>query len=515
MRSRRDFNAGLASLAFGGLALAGCSRLSKVGDYAQRLPDYSSRRVANRNYYGPLERRANSLIDLPPRFTCEVISCHEPLSVPLPEAARSCVDRGGHRLEGGARVPDNFDGMASFRVPDHDNLVALVRNHELDRKDGRKGAYPDEVPVDVPAYRPNAGVPVAPGGTTNLLYDTKTRKLVQYLSLIGTKRNCAGGAAPWGSWLTCEENSTSGHGYVFDVPALARGPVDAIPLKHLGRFEHEAVAIDPETGIAYLTEDEIDSLLYRYVPPPGGDARRPGGRLQALRFAAGEGNDTRNWHGRPWPQGAARDVEWVDLPDPVRDEQASPAAKEIPLRKRGAERRAAIFANGEGIHFDPLTRELYFVATSGGRIKSGQVFRLVPGRGGEADRLHLFSEATDTRRINYADNLYVAPNGHLVICEDPYLGGEGNYLLRGLDTKLGFDPAPCYLRGITPEGDLYDLACVRSGSEFAGACFSPGGDIMFVNIYSPGMTLAIRGPWDAPRPGWSLWAAGEVDAGRG
>jgi hypothetical protein len=507
MGTRRDFNAGLASLAFGGLALAGCGRLSKVGDYAKRLPDYSSGRVVDRAYYGPLEEKAGSLIDLPPGFSYEVISCHEPRSAELHEAARSCVARGGHRLEGGARVPDNFDGMASFCVPGRDDLVALVRNHELDGKDRLKGAYPDGVPDDVVAYRPKAGVPVAPGGTTNLLYDMGTGEVVQSLSLIGTRRNCAGGAAPWGSWLTCEENSSAGHGYVFDVPALARGPVEAVPLTHLGRFEHEAVAIDPKTGIAYLTEDEIDSLLYRYVPPPGGDARQPGGRLEALSLGAGKRNDTRNWRRDDWPDGAVREVGWVDLTDLVS------RGEEILLRKEGARREAAIFANGEGIHFDALTGELYFVATSGGRIKSGQVMRLECAREGRPDRLHLFSEATDTRRINYADNLVVAPNGHLVVCEDPYLGGEGNYLLRGLDTKLGFDSAPCYLRGITPQGELYDLARLRTGSEFAGACFSPKGDILFVNIYSPGMTLAIRGPWDPPRPGWSLCPASEGAGG--
>ena len=33
-------------------------------------------------------------------------------------------------------------------------------------------------------------------------------------------------------------------------------------------------------------------------------------------------------------------------------------------------------------------------------------------------------------------------------------------------------------------------------SELAGACFSPDGTTLFVNIQRPGMTVAITGPWN-------------------
>src|SRR3546814_6551889 len=88
----------------------------------------------------------------------------------------------------------------------------------------------------------------------------------EHLSLAGTAINCAGGVTPWGSWLSCEEaflDSDKPHGYVFEVPASARGMVDPLPLKALGRFRHEAAAVDPRTGIVYLTEDRDDGLFYR------------------------------------------------------------------------------------------------------------------------------------------------------------------------------------------------------------------------------------------------------------
>jgi uncharacterized protein len=68
----------------------------------------------------------------------------------------------------------------------------------------------------------------------------------------------------------------------------------------------------------------------------------------------------------------------------------------------------------------------------------------------------------------------VAPWGDLILCED---GDVTDSLV-----------------GVTPEGRLYEFAR-NSLSELAGACFSPDGRTMFVNIQSPGITLAIWGPW--------------------
>ena len=79
--------------------------------------------------------------------------------------------------------------------------------------------------------------------------------------------------------------------------------------------------------------------------------------------------------------------------------------------------------------------------------------------------------------MDYADNIAVAPWGHLIVCED----------------RTG--TAINHLKGVTPAGKFYTIARLNAPTELAGACFSPDGETLFVNAYSPGRTLAINGPW--------------------
>ncbi|HYE28373.1 MAG TPA: alkaline phosphatase PhoX [Allosphingosinicella sp.] len=456
MLTRRNFHGGLASLAFGGLALASCARLRQFPDLAQRVPGFGTRSMRI-PLYGPLSPSPNCpLIDLPAGFTCEVVS------------------KRGQVMEGGEVVPDHADGMGCFVVDA--SHVALVRNHEISD--------------------PQVG------GTTTIVYDYKAgvpRK--QYRSLGGTMTNCAGGATPWGTWLSCEEEDlTPGHGYVYEVPALADGRTVRRPLTQLGRFNHEAAAVDTVTNTIYMTEDQIDGLFYRFVPGSKDDSLGEG-QLQALVLDADEPPvDVRNWGGRGWKVGDTLRVHWVPL-------EGFDRPLDDPRKRAHRALKAIRFACGEGIHFG--REELYFTCTSGGRIKSGQIMRYTPDRNDERrGSLQLFVESTEEHDFNFADNLAVAPNGHLIVCEDPYFGGEKNYLLREAADLLGMSPAPCYLRGVTPEGEVYDLARLRGGSELAGVCFSPGGEVMFVNIYSPATTLAIKGDWKPVMPAdWQPFAA--------
>lgn len=440
LTTRRDFTLGLTGTAFAGL-LGACTT--------------TTRSAALPRAYGPLQPDPAGLLDLPQGFSYRVISSY------------------GDRMDDGCLVPDYCDGMGAFDLGG--GQVALVRNHELQAQQIDRGALRESPPRQPVTYDRNAdGVPL-PGGTTTMVYDMASGRVVrQHVSLLGTIRNCAGGITPWGSWLTCEEDLTrvgtrgagKDHGWVFEVPATARTAVDPVPLKALGRFNHEAAAIDPRTGVVYLTEDRNDGLLYRLLPHTPGELSR-GGRLQALALVERDITDSRNFEGKVMARGAWHAVRWIDLDDPE--------APEDDLRKRGAAAGATLFARGEGIWMGE--GELYFACTNGGAAKLGQIFRLRPQATG-ADRLQLFFESTDPDQMNYGDNLTIAPNGHLVVCEDQYTDGAVNYL-----------------RGVAPDGSAYPLARSRVDTEWAGACFSPDGKWLFVNLYRPTRTLAITGPW--------------------
>ena len=465
---RRDLLTGsAAALAFSGLARSVSAQTAATEEtYVNQV-----------HGYGPLVRDPNRLLDLPEGFTYQVIS------------------QSGDTMDDGLFVPGQPDGMGCFDLGD--GKVALVRNHELKgssglhRNLGPGGFHQERIGLLDPAKGYDTykdGRPL-PGGTTTLVYDLETRRTVsQHLSLAGTSTNCAGGHTPWGSWLTCEETEdtpadadvTKSHGYVFEVPAAATGLVDPVPLKAMGRFDHEAVCIDPRTGVVYLTEDKNDGLFYRFIPTTPGKLI-DGGRLQAMAFKGKPGADSTNQEAREWAVGDWREVVWIDM-----DEVESPNAD---LRFRGHAAGAARVARGEGIFWGD--GELYMTATSGGPLRRGQILRYVPsrdeGRRGEArrpGRLQLFLESADQRTMNMGDNLIVAPWGHLIVCEDNYSSDIRNHL-----------------KGVTPDGKAYTIGrnVFAGNSEFAGAVFSPDGQVLFVNIMYPGITLAIRGPWTSVR----------------
>ena len=449
--SRRQLGFGLGSLAFAGLAARSIAQAPVAGMNEVRG-------------YGALVRDPNNLIDLPRGFSYRVIS------------------RLGNIMDDGFLVPNAADGMGAFDLGK--GKVALVCNHELGVGDSGVGPFTSAVPKDFITYDRMAddkSMPL-PGGTTTLIYDMKTgQREAEWLSLSGTIRNCSGGITPWGSWLTCEENTTKAgngvgkdHGYIFEVPASHRGLVAPEPLKAMGRFNHEAACIDPRTGIAYLTEDRGDSLLYRFIPNEKGKLAK-GGRLEALAFVESDIKDTRNWTEVQVSKGKQHRVKWIPL--------SNPESPDDDLRKQGAAKGAALFARGEGIFWGK--GELFFACTNGGAAKFGQIFRYVPavneGFPGESDSqgiIDLYMESTNPAFYNYGDNLCVMPNGHLMVCEDQYTDISDNHI-----------------RGVNGAGETYMIAKARVQTEFAGGCFSPDHSTMFVNLMKPTATLAITGPW--------------------
>ena len=436
--SRRGFHGSLAASAFAALAASGCTTIVR-----------NSQAPAG---YGPLDPDPAGLLDLPRGFTYRVISAL------------------GTVMDDGEPVPDRADGMGAFSGPG--GRVILVRNHEIRAAQSLLGGG---------GYDRWKSGGALEGGTTTLVYNPASGRVErQYRSLAGTIRNCAGGVTPWRSWLSCEEDVTNAggdvaqdHGWVFEVPADLKGRVDPVPIRGLGRFNHEAAAVDPRTGIVYLTEDRDDSLFYRFLPHRPGRLA-DGGRLQALAIRGGP-VDSRNWADAQLMPGRPLKARWIDLTgtDSGNDD----------LRQRGAARGATLFARGEGIHMG--RGELYFIATSGGAAKLGQVMRYRPSRGegtpGEELRpgtIDLFFESASPDQFHYGDNLTIAPNGDLLVCED-----QSGELVDN------------YIRGIRPDGTLYAFARLKLQTELAGACFAPDGRTLFVNIFSPTKTLAISGPF--------------------
>ena len=403
--------------------------------------------------FGKLQSDPGGMLDLPRGFQYRVIS------------------REGSRLSNGAPVPGDHDGMAAFRGTQRGTTV-LVRNHE--QRLGDPNPVEGKNPYD----------PTSPGGTTAVVVDNEKRKVVKsYVSSSGTLNNCAGGGTPWGTWLTCEEDRTTNHGYVFEVdPRNPEGALSRTPIRDMGFFSHEAVDIDPRTGVAYLTEDDFRgtipddpndevvadeigtrvSYLYRFIPndPRGGrGSLQKGGRLQVMTL---EGRSDYN----------------VDLASPrkkfsvvwrnVNPEEPHESAEDL---------GAARFNRLEGAFFSGDT--FWFDDTAGGEKRLGQIFRYRP----RTQTLELFYEGTDANKMESPDNICVTPWGDLWFVED----GDGENRVMG----------------ITPEGRVYKFANNRvpspgepgSFSEFCGPTFSPDGQTFFVNIQNPGITYAIWGPF--------------------
>lgn len=401
----------------------------------------------------------------------------------------------GEIMSDGVPTPSRHDGMAAFNAS-HGRTV-LVRNHEIPGAAPVFGSAAD-------AYDPACG-----GGTTTLTLDRRGHVVHQGVSLNGTVMNCSGGPMPWGSWVTCEEsvdgpdvispfpgqdNSklTRRHGYIFEVPLGHKA--DRQPIRSAGRFQHESVACDPVSGAVFLTEDNFVAPcgFYRYLPPvhPLRAGRLlDGGRLQML---AVRGTPNAPLH-LGQPQGAAYDVEWVDIdnPDPQHPSGTNWFTASAAVSSQGVARGAALFSRLEGSVYRHGT--VYFCSTQGGAVAPGDEMPPVPfprfgeGRGQVwaydilRRRLRLVYESPHSQVLDLPDNIAVAPNGTLILCED----GDGDN----------------YLRGLTTGGELFDLARLvmpsgEADAEFAGATFAPGDDKLYVNMQAVvGRTFVVEGPW--------------------
>jgi uncharacterized protein len=428
-----------------------------------------------RDGYGPLVPDPDGLLDLPRGFRYKVLS------------------REGDELRSGeGKVPSNADGMAAFSAHyghghdhgrghgRHGRSTWLVRNHE-NRMDSRQ---------PVPTVRGLTYDPAAEGGCTLLELDRHLDVREERVGIAGTAVNCAGGPSLWGTWLTCEETEfkageegyTKDHGFIFEVGFQREHRTVPEPLTAMGRFQHEAIAMDPRNGVVYETEDAFDfpfGLFYRFLPnrPKGGfDSLRAGGTLEAMRVPGVPDLSEIDEIGASFDG-----IEWVEVPDPL--------AKQTPIRNQDFGRGGITHAQKlEGCYWGG--RCVYFVSSFAKSEEGsagdhyGQVWRYDPERN-QLTLVVIFGPDSDLDMPGEEpDNICLAPSGGLMVCED----GQGAQ----------------HVYGLTHRGDVYPMA--RNGQnigtpeepawgEFAGVTFSPDDRTMFVNCYTPGTTFAVTGPF--------------------
>jgi secreted PhoX family phosphatase len=425
---------------------------------------------------GPLVADPAGILDLPEGFSYRIVT----------QAGRPLLG------DPSTSVPGRPDGTASFRG--RGRTVHLVNNHE-------QSAATEKDPVRAApelTYDPGST-----GGTTTIVVDRDGELLDEYVSLAGTSSNCAGGAMPWGTWLSCEETETKAggaftkdHGYVFEVhPFDNSANRNPTPLVALGRFAHEAVVADPRRGHLYLTEDASgpNGLLYRFTPktlPNRLHSLRDGGTLEGMRIAGVTDLSVFD------DIGTELDVTWTAVPDPSALVKGS-------VRKQFdhvdlTDRTAPKAVTGEG---GAITRSRKFEGLwwANGRAwivcsfaRTGET-----GDWSAADhdgQVWSYDPVTSTLRLEVyfpqngdpegagaevpdgPDNITIDPWGGIVVAED---GHGTQHLVR-----------------ISKDGDVRFLARnAVSDSEFTGVNFSPDGRTLFANIQDEGYVFAITGPF--------------------
>ncbi len=413
-----------------GLAVAGSFTLGS--DFWKRA--YAAPAIPGANPYGELTGPDANGLFLPPGFRSRRIA-ESYAPVPLAD--------GGESSYIWHRAPD---GGAVF--PQDDGGWIYVSNSEI------------------PIVADECADPSSPmcgeqGGVGAVRFDAEGRVIDAYPILQGSNNNCAGGATPWGTWLSCEENF---FGFVYECDPT--GLNTPIRLPAMGQFSHEAAAVDPIGKAIYLTEDTGDGALYRFIPASWPEGGRPDLTVGTLEVAVvGENPPVR----RPYsdtirellaetPGIDPDEFPWNDIMPPNRETAPGPVRWELvpnplglPTECRYQVPTAAVFDGGEGCWYD--SGIVYFTTKGTNRVWAYDT---------EAKSVDIIYDAADfvDAPLTGVDNLVVHPDSHdLFVAED---GGNMELVMITADRIV----TP-FMRYPVPH------------SEIAGPAFDPSGTRLY------------------------------------
>lgn len=265
-------------------------------------------------------------------------------------------------------------------------------------------------------YVSNSEMKNKKGGVGAIRFNKQGNIVDAYPILNNTTRNCAGGKTPWNTWLSCEESGN--HGQIYECDPT--GKQAAIVRPAMGSFNHEAAAVDPDSGYVYLTEDIRDGCFYRFKPNSENNLSEG-----ILEVAIPNKNV----------------LSWKKIDDPLA--HAKPTRYQV--------KEAARFKGGEGIVYH--NKQLFFTTKIDNVVWSYHT------------QTYLISKVYDAADYQLpllygVDNIEVSQSGELLIAED-----GGNMQIIALDHN--YEPHV-----------LVDVHG-QDKSEITGPVFSPDGKRLY------------------------------------